>query len=184
MLYWHFRNIQCILLSFFSPRGTSLTQPLSRTFIANPYDSDWFQVVQAGRFFTYTDAVRWELGFRTGFLQAAIKSRWVIIMGGQKIIHRRPIRIFRRFRITYQIAGWDDHWFYAAHVFRQGGDVKAVSFSKVGLRKNGKLLSPETAFAEFGRTEAAPPPTWVYRHFETDRETLEEAARMLPESIV
>ncbi|MBS1983029.1 MAG: thioesterase family protein [Bdellovibrionales bacterium] len=117
MLYWHFRNWQCLLVALFKPKIAAPTLPVTKHFWANPFDSDWLHSIQAGKFFTYTDAARWELAVRSGFLGPAIKNRWVVILGGQKIIYRRPVRIFRRFSLTMQFVGWDDKWIYATHVF-------------------------------------------------------------------
>src|SRR5688572_23978933 len=99
MLYWHFRQIQCILSAWFK-KSISPYQPLTKTFIANFFDSDWMNSMQAGRFFTYTDAARWEFGVRMGLVKYLWKNKLVIIMGGQKIIHRRPILLWRKFQLT------------------------------------------------------------------------------------
>ncbi len=155
------------------------TQVLTRSFWANPFDSDWLRSVQAGRFFTYTDAFRWELAIRSGFFWPALKGRWVVVMGGQKIIYRRPLLIFRRFQLSVQFVGWDDRWIYATHVFRQGGDVKCVSFSKIGLRQFGKLLNPQRAFDAMGHTAPLAAPAWVTAYFDQDLERLNQVADLL-----
>jgi acyl-CoA thioesterase FadM len=173
MLYWHFRNFQCILLSLFKPRLVNPTASITRRFWANPFDSDWLLVVQAGRYFTYTDAARWELAIRGGFLKPALKNKWVVILGGQKIIYRKPIKIFRTFDLTVQFVGWDEKWIYSQHVFRQGGDVKCVSFSKIGLRGNGRLVSPVEVFNKMGFTEVIVPPGDVLQYFSADLESLD-----------
>src|SRR5690349_9428000 len=102
MLYWHYRNLTCFLSALFKSR-LSPQDSATKAFWANPFDTDWFSSVQAGRFFTYTDAGRWELAVRQGFIRPALKNRWVIIIGGQKIINRRPLRLFRRFTLTMKI---------------------------------------------------------------------------------
>lgn len=172
MIYWHFRNLQCIFMAFFKPRLANPRSIVTKTFFANPFDSDWMSSIQAGRFFTYTDAARWELGIRAGFLKPAIKNRWVIISGGQKIIYRKPVKIFRFFQITMQFTGWDDKWLYAAHVFRQDGEVKCVSFTKLGLRVKRKLVNPHEVFGQMGYPGPHPVPEWVMRHFNQDIESL------------
>jgi acyl-CoA thioesterase FadM len=180
MLYWHFRNLQCIVVALFKPRLSRPTAPLTKTFWANPFDSDWMNSIQAGRYFTYTDAARWELALRAGFLKPALKNKWVVILGGQKIIYRRPVKLFRSFKITMQFVGWDDKWLYAAHVFHQKNDVKCVSFTKIGLRGPGKkLVSPHEVFRSMGHTQTQEAPHWVLKHFESDVETLQEASTML-----
>jgi acyl-CoA thioesterase FadM len=173
MLYWHFRNFQCILIGLFMPRLKDPSLPITRRFFANPFDSDWLNSIQAGRFFTYTDAARWELALRAGFLKPALKNKWVVILGGQKIIYRRPVRIFRSFDLTLQFVGWDDKWLYAAHVFRQGGEVKCTSFTKIGIRARGKLVSPTEVLTQMGHAAPNVPPESVLRHFNQDIETLE-----------
>jgi acyl-CoA thioesterase FadM len=168
-----------LVAAFFRRRLRVPNEIIRKTFFANPFDSDWGQSIQAGRFFTYTDAARWEVAVRIGFLKGAIKNKWVIIMGGQKIIHRRPVRIFRRFTMTIQIVGWDDKWMYAAHAFRQGEELKCVTYSKIGLRGKRGLVSPIEAFHLLGHPHIAPA-SWVLKHFETDVDAFREADRLLP----
>jgi acyl-CoA thioesterase FadM len=167
------------LMALFKPRISDPRTKMTSTFIANPFDSDWMNGIQAGRFLTYTDAARWEIGIRVGFLKAILKNRWVIISGGQKLIYKRPVKIFRRFQITYQITGWDNRWIYAAHVFHQRGETKAVVFTKLGLRSRGKLVNPHDVFAATGFMDPSPPPAWVLRQFEDDVTTLEESSQNL-----
>jgi acyl-CoA thioesterase FadM len=142
------------------------------TFWVNPFDSDWFHGIYAGRFLTYTDAARWDLGVRIGFLKHAIRNQWVTITGGQKLIYKRPVRIFRRFQITYQITGWDDKWMYVAHVFKQQGEIKALVLTKLGLRSKGKLTNPHDVFALLGHGGRRPPPQWICEEFKRDLEVL------------
>lgn len=179
MLYWHFRNLQCILAALFKPRLSDPTVAVTKKFFANPFDSDWGSGIQAGRFFTYTDAGRWDLSIRAGFLKAALKNKWVVIMGGQKIIHRKPIKIFRSFELTMQFIGWDDKWIYAAHVFRQNNEVKCVSFTKLGIRGKGKLVEPKLVFSAMRYDQAKAPPEWLLKHFENDLEVLNKTTDYL-----
>ena len=171
MLYWHFRILQCILMSFFKSKVRP-DQTLTSTFWANPFDSDWMNSIQAGRFFTYTDAARWEIAVRMGFMKLALRKKLIVILGGQRIIYRRPVRIFRRFNIVMRLTGWDEKWMYAAHSFEQSGKVCCVSLSKVGLRTKEGLHSPIKALEELGYRQIIPP-EWVLEHFKSDLETLE-----------
>ncbi len=180
MLYWHFRNLQCILTAFFKSRITDPRTSVTKRFWANPLDSDWLQGIQAGTFFLYTDAARWDLGVRTGFVRAAIRNGWVIVLGGQKIIHRRPVKIFRSFDLQIRFAGWDDKWIYASHVFSQSGEAKCVSFTKIGIRKRGKLLSPVEAFKTMGFAETCPPPKTILNHFADDLDVFAQVSAPNP----
>ena len=179
MLYWHFRNIQCILAGLFK-RKILPTESVVKTFWANVFDTDYLNSIQAGRYFTYSDAARWELAVRMGFLKLEIRNKWVVIIGGQKIIYGRPIRTFRRFSITMRITGWDDKWIYVAHAFRQRDKICVVSFSKIGLRSAKGLVSPIEVFEQMGHEHIVPPP-WVTKHFQDDLETLVTAYdKLLP----
>lgn len=179
MLYWYFRNIQCIIAALFKPKIKDPTTIVTKTFIANPFDSDWLSAISAGQFFTYTDSARWEIGVRTGFFKLALKHKWVVIMGGQKIIYRKPVKLFKRFQITMQFTGWDDKWLYAAHVFRQSEEVKCVSFSKIGFRCRGKMMSPIRIFELMGHSKPQPPPEWILAPFREDLQILEQASARL-----
>lgn len=171
MLYWHLRCFQCIITGFFKSKIRP-TDVITKNFWANVFDTDWLTTIYAGRFLTYSDASRWELAVRSGLFRFALKKKIVFILGGQKIIHRRPIRIFRRFSLTLQFVGWDEKWMYAAHVYRQNGKVCCVSFAKIGLRKSAVLYSPATAFRELGYNSSTPAPEWVLKQFRGDAEDL------------
>ncbi len=171
-------------MALFRPRIRDPRTKMTSTFFANPFDSDWMNGIQAGRFLTYTDAARWGLGIRLGLLRPLFKNQWVIISGGQKLIYKRPVKIFRRFQITYQFAGWDEKWIYAAHAFLQGGETKAVVFTKLGLRKKGKLVNPHYVMAAIGFLEKNPPPEWVQKQFSEDVASLHECSQILRDSSV
>ena len=170
MLYWHFRNIQCLIAALFKSRITP-TETITKHFWANPFDSDWLQGLQAGRYFTYTDAARWEIAARLGFLKMSLQKKLVLIIGGQKIIYRRPVRIFRRFRLHLRILGWDEKWLYAAHTFEQGGETKCLLFTKIGLRQKRKLYSPILALEELKHRQQIPP-QWILDQFQNDANLL------------
>ena len=177
MLYWHFRNIQCVIAALFKPR-VSPKETLTKTFWANPFDSDWLNSIQAGRFFTYTDAARWEIAVRLGLLKLLWQNHLVAILGGQKIIYRRPVAIFRRFKLVMKVVGWDDKWLYVAHYFNQSGQAKCVVFTKIGLRSKEGLYSPITVFNDMGHSQIHPP-TWLLKYFQDDLETLKIVSKNL-----
>jgi acyl-CoA thioesterase FadM len=179
MLYWHFRQIQCIIAALFGARLTDPTTKMTSSFFANPFDSDWMNTIQAGRFLTYTDAARWGIGIRIGFLRAAFRHRWIIISGGQKLIYKRPVKIFRRFQITYQITGWDHKWMYVVHVFRQSGEEKCLVLSKLGFRSRGQLADPHVVFASVGYDERKIPPNWIVSQFAADLDVFKTASSEL-----
>jgi hypothetical protein len=172
LIYWHLRNLQCILIALFKSKIRDPTSKNTLTFFANPFDSDWWHGIYAGRFLTYTDAARWDLGVRIGFLKPALRNRWVTITGGQKLIYKRPVRIFRFFQITYQITGWDDKWMYVSHVFHQKGETKAVVLTKLGMRASGKLLNPHDLFLNLNHSKKEPPPLWILEQFRNDLDVL------------
>jgi hypothetical protein len=130
----------------------------------------------AGRFLTYTDAARWELPIRLGFLRPALKHGWVIIMAGQKMVHRRPIRIFRKFEISIQLTGWDEKWFYVRHAFRQKGDTKGMVFSKIGIRNRKGLVAPREIMEAMGYSPDLSPPASMLELFASDLACLESAS--------
>jgi hypothetical protein len=172
MLYWHFRNFQCMVYGLLGKRLANPWVPLVRSFFANPFDSDWFRSIQAGRFFTYTDAARWEIAFRIGFLKPALKNKWVVILGGQKIVYRKPVKIFRKFQLEMKLDGCDDKWFYAVHHFRQDNQLKCVSFSKIGIRGPKGLVNPFEVVKHLGNHEIKRPSLQYMKYFDNDREIL------------
>jgi acyl-CoA thioesterase FadM len=131
------------------------------------------RVMQAGRYFTYTDTGRMELAVRTGLFHLLVKNKWVLIVGGQKIIYRRSVQIFKTFNLSMQLVGWDSKWMYIEHTFVQNGELCCVLHSKVGMRSKGKLVSPAEAFKATGQDHLVSPNIGnVIQLFEKDSETL------------
>jgi len=157
---------------------THITSTITHRYWANPFDSDWCNVINAGRYFTYTDAARWEIAGRTGFLKFLLKNKWVMIAGGQKIIYRRPVKIFRRFHLKSKIVGWDDKWIYTSFEFKQHNKTCSVLFTKLGIRSKEGLFSPINALSKLGQDQINPP-DWVLKHFQDDIESLNSAAKFL-----
>ncbi len=107
-----------------------------------------------------------------------MKKKLVVILGGQKIIYRRPVRILRRFKLVMRITGWDDKWMYVSHYFEQNGTVSAAVISKIGMRSSAGLYSPKKAMEELGYSHMAPE-DWILKTFRDDLETLGSIAERM-----
>lgn len=114
-----------------------------------------------------------------GMFGPMIKNKLVVIMGGQKIIYRHPVKLFKTFELAVQFSGWDEKWLYASHCFRQGGKACCISYSKVGFRRAGKLLSPLEAFKLFGLVVGVDKPKWVDSVFEKDLDLFGDVSESL-----
>lgn len=174
MFYLYFRTIQCLIYGFFGNKihPSSVTR---RTFFCNFFDTDWFNGMQSGAFFSYTDASRWEVAIRCGFFWPSLKKGWVIIVAGQRVIYRRRLAIFRKFILETQIVGCDDKWIYQVQKFKQKGDTKCIVFSKLGIRAQAKLFSPRQVIQDLGIIDMPLPPLYITQAFSDDLKLYEQA---------
>ena len=60
------------------------------------------------------------------------------VLASQKIIYKKPLKMFKKFDITLILEGSDDKWVYHRQVFRQNGQVCAIGYTKAGFWKNKK----------------------------------------------
>lgn len=174
MFYYQLLNFYMIIKGFFKSK-IKLTDVITLKFRTGILNTDINMHLQAGQYFTYTDIGRWDFAVRTGLMGHLLKTKTAIMLGGQKIIYRREIPFFKTFFITMCIAGWDDDFIYAAHVFHRNGKICAVSASKVGLIRKRKRISPKNELLSLGYGSSPEMPGWIQKWFKEDKLNLEHA---------
>ena len=106
-------------------------------------------------------------------LDAAIKNKWSPLVGSQKTIYGKLLKIWTKFNVKASYAGWDERWFYHQHFFIQNDQVKAVGTTKFAAWKQGGIIPVIKVFEEAGIDyEIKIPPNWVANHYTEDRDDL------------
>lgn len=96
-------------------------------------------------------------------------------MGGQKLIYRKPILLFRKFKILIRLAGWDEKWFYVTHCFIQNDDTKCVVLCRLGIRNSAGLVQPGKIMESLNFSRVKMAPDWILDSFNSDLEILAKA---------
>jgi acyl-CoA thioesterase FadM len=121
----------------------------------------------------YMDFIRWEMIARSPLFGTMLRRGLAPTLGSQKLIYRKPLRLWTRFEVVLELAGYDDKWMYHIHRFVQGGELRAVGITRALIWKRDVPAAMAELLAAVGATGAMPAPEWVVALFASDRDVLE-----------
>jgi hypothetical protein len=125
------------------------------------------------------DFIRWELIARSKLFKAIVKRGLVPTLGSQKIIYRKPLKIWSRFDVVLESVGADDKWVYHVHHFEQENEVKAIGITRSLIWKKDIPTALSDILNEVGATSKTNPALWVLKLFENDKEIVANANKKL-----
>ena len=146
---------------------------IRRTFRVRLFDCDGFRVMTASRYAAYMDYLRWEMIARSPMYHAIVKRGLAPTLGSQKLIYRRPLKLWTRFVVELELAGWDDKWIYHIHRFAQRGEIKAVGITRALIWKRDVTSALADILRESGAAATMDPPEWVLELFARDKEIVD-----------
>ncbi len=124
----------------------------------------------------YMDFLRWELIARSDLYHSIVQRGLAPTLGSQKIIYRRPLKRWTRFKVVLETAGWDDKWVYHIHYFKQDEIVKAIGITRALVWKRDVPHVLADIIKEAGGPSGSrPPEPWVQKLFENDKKILDSA---------
>jgi len=126
----------------------------------------------AAKYPVYMDFIRWELIARSKLYKAILNRKLAPLLGSQKLIYRRPRKIWSKFDIILEFADMDDKWFYYIHYFEQGKEIKAIGIVRTLVWKKSIPTALSDIMEEVGATEKTKAPEWVLKLFEDDKEII------------
>ncbi|PWJ60687.1 thioesterase superfamily protein [Dyadobacter jejuensis] len=95
------------------------------------------------------------------------------VLASQKIIYKKPLKIFQKFDITLKLEGSDEKWVYHRQTFEQNGQVCAIGFTKAGFWKNKKTQDMREIIKNSdSEYQLRTPSAEVISLFESDYETI------------
>ena len=103
-----------------------------------PNDLDINLHVNNGRYLTLMDIGRFDLCWRAGLLQAALKRGWLPVLGTAQITFKKSLKPFQRFELHTKMFWWDEKWFYIEQTFYSGGELYARALVKGVFRSKGR----------------------------------------------
>lgn len=169
MFYFWYKLFLISILNL-NKRLDNLDDEISVPFRVRLFDCDGLQVMAGFQYPFYMDLARWTHIIKGGFLSVAIKNGWAPVLGSQKIVHRKPLKIFSKFTVKVLLAGWDDKWFYHVHLFEQNNLIKAVGITKAGIWKNHQQVLAKLILEELKLNGEKKVPVWITDIFDKDLE--------------
>lgn len=174
MIYYWYTIVKILLLKNFQA-PVAFDQPLRRTYSVGLFDCDGLRVMTASKYPVYMDFIRWELIARSKLFKIFLGKGLAPTLGSQKIIYRKPLKIWTKFDVVLHTVGWDDKWIYNVHYFEQHEEVKAVGVTRALAWKRDVPHLLSDMLQEIGATEQKNPPAWVVNLFREDKEIIKNS---------
>jgi acyl-CoA thioesterase FadM len=171
MIYYWFSIIKILILRNFQ-NTVEFDAVLKRQFRVGLFDCDGLRVMTASKYPVYMDFIRWEIIARSKLYKAIVRRGFAPTLGSQKIIYRKPLKIWTKFDLTLELAGWDDKWIYHIHHFEQNDEVKAIGITRSLIWKRDIPTLLSDILQEVGAPESMIAPSWVLDLFKDDKEIL------------
>lgn len=160
MLYYWLHILYLYIGSRFFWKKQEVTTDISRRHRVNILDCDSMKYMANSRYLQYMDFIRFEKMFRSPLYENTAKKGMFGVLGSQKIIYKRPMKIGSTFTITLVLEAWDEKWFYHKQIFEQQDELCAIGYTKAAFWKNKKLQNLASIFEQCGiaeKTREIPP---------------------------
>lgn len=155
----YLRLLRMLLRQWWTAKQTDPTLRRKLFFRVWPHDCDLNLHLTNSRYLAFMDLCRidWFLGL--GFRRAIWKYKWQFVVSAQEITYIRELAPFTRFRISTQLLGWDEKYFYVEHRVASKGRLHAIAHVRVAALQGGKVISMKDVFsrAGFGPMETSVP---------------------------
>ncbi|SDL90135.1 acyl-CoA thioesterase [Kriegella aquimaris] len=136
-------------------------------------DCDTFRYMSNSKYAYYMDFIRFEKMFRSQLYDNTVKKGMFAVLGSQKIIYKKPLKMWSTFHITLVLEGWDDKWVYHKQVFTQNNQLCAIGYTRAAFWKNKKAQDMRMILENSGVTRAEMnPPEEIHEIFNRDYQLL------------
>lgn len=175
MFHYWFAVARAITSRYTRPR-VAFDATIRREFRVRLLDCDGFRVMTAAKYPMYMDFIRWEMIARSKLFDAVVQRGLAPTLGSQKLIYRRPLKLWTRFAVELELAGYDDKWIYHIHRFEQQGEIRALGITRALIWKRDVPTAMDELLILVGARGPMTPPDWVTELFARDKELLEQGA--------
>lgn len=175
MIHYWYTIIKILALRKFQT-SIALDESITRTFRVRLFDCDGLRVMTASKYPAYMDYMRWELIARSKLYKAIVGRGMAPTLGSQKIIYRKPLKLWTKFEVKLVTAGWDDKWVYHLHYFIQEDYTKAIGVTRALIWKKDVPHVLADIIKEAGGSSIAQTPSeWVLKMFRDDKNIIEKS---------
>ncbi len=150
MVYYWLHLLYIFVCSKVLWKDVDLISDQSRNRRVSLLDCDTFRYMSNAKYAYYMDFIRFEKMFRSKLFANTVKKGIYPVLGSQKIIYKRPIKMWTTFKITLVMEGWDNKWVYHSQVFEQHNEICAIGYTKAAFWKNKKAQDIKTILKNCG----------------------------------
>jgi len=173
MFYYWYRIVWILIARKFQSQ-VDIEEDLTRTFRVRLFDCDGFRVMTAFKYAAYMDLIRWEMIARSKLFNEILPKGLAPTLGAQKIIYRKPIKLWTKFTLRLQTMGWDEKWVYHVHKFEQSGEVKAIGITRALIWKKDKPQILREILQNIAvKNLDKKPPEWIANLFRSDTDIIQ-----------
>lgn len=176
MIYYWYRGLKIVIFAKLFWRRVKVNTTITRIYRVSLLDCEGFRYMSNSRFNYYMDFIRLESMFRSSLYENTVKKGMLAILGSQKVIYKKPLKIWSTFSVKLILEEWDNKWAYHRHIFLQDGQVCAVGFSKLAFRKHKKMQNMREIIIACGVADPGTNPANGIKHvFNHDYDLLQGA---------
>lgn len=173
MIYYWLHMLYIFICSKVLWKKVAVDSNLTRTRKVNILDCESFRFMANSKYFYYMDLIRYEVVFRSKLYDNTVKKGMFGVLASQKIIYKKPLKMWSKFSITLVLDGWDDKWVYHRQVFEQNNEVCAIGFTKAGFWKDKKAQNIKDILANCNvKQEEMNPSDEMLSFFDNDYDIL------------
>lgn len=153
-----FRMLSLFVASLFKPRLPVEKPVNSISMRVLPNDIDINLHMNNGRYLTICDLSRVDMFIRTGLAKTMLNEKWMPVISEHTMKYKRSLKLFQKYKIKMQVAGWDDRSFQMRHTFLVADRVVAegtslgVILSKTGVIPPVEVMSKVNAYLNHKQT--------------------------------
>ena len=150
MLYYWINLAFIYLRCRFFTNSVAIEETVSHQRRVGVFDCEGLRFMSNSKYPFYMDFIRYELLFRSPLQRATLKQGMLGMLGSQKIIYRRPLKLWQCFTLTLSLEGWEGNWAYHKHVFSRKGEIYAIGYTKLAFLKGKKPFDMEQIIRDGG----------------------------------
>ena len=160
MVRW-FRLLFVFLSQYFRNK-IRLSDKSICTFRVWPTEADKKYMNNAS-FWTITEMGQMDFFFRTGFYKICRRYRWFPLVGSQKMVYKKPLRRFERFKLVSKMYYCDDKWMFFEHTFVKNAQLIANGLVKVIFKGPDGAVPVQRIMSELKQDLKLPPKAYFKR---------------------
>ena len=124
-------------------------------------DIDVYPELNNGRHLTLMDLGRYDFGKQVGLFRVLKENDWGLMVAGNFTRFRRRIKMFQRFKLTTELVGYDERWFYFYQVTLRNKIPCSSALVRTGVFENEGLVSTKRVSEAMNLPYLPEIPAWV-----------------------